>query len=102
MGTIFNGMIPIVGDFNGNGKPDLITNLASAVYAVEWMGTGWQMPIGVPPVQLVNYLVTSHFALADFGTPMAGGGFDATDPGRHRGDRLHRGGDRAAGSRSSR
>ena len=76
VGTIFNGMIPIVGDVNGNGKPDLVTNLGSAVYVVEWMGTGWQMPIGVPPVQVVPYLVTSHFALADFGTPMPGGGFN--------------------------
>jgi hypothetical protein len=76
VGTIFNGMIPIVGDLNNNGKPDLVTNLASAVYAVEWMGTGWQMPTGVPPVQVTPYLVTSHFALADFGTPMPGGGFD--------------------------
>ena len=40
VGTIFNGMIPIVGDLNGNGKPELVTNLAGSVYAVEWMGTG--------------------------------------------------------------
>jgi hypothetical protein len=76
VGTIFNGMIPIAGDLNGNGKPELVTNLAGSVYAVEWLGTGWQMPTGVPPILVAYNVVASHFALADFGTPMAGGGFD--------------------------
>jgi hypothetical protein len=78
VGTIFNGMIPIVGDLNGNGKPELVTNLAGSVYAVEWTGAGWQMPTGVPPILLAYTVFASHFARADFGTPMPGGGFDDT------------------------
>jgi hypothetical protein len=79
-GTAFNGITPVVGDFNGDGKADLLSNWQSGVFMSSWRGPGmgWEALMSAKPgQQLVNYLVATQFAVADFGTPMAGGGFDA-------------------------
>lgn len=81
LGTSFNGMIPIVADVDGDMKPELLSNWQSGVWMSKWLGPG----LGWDPLhsvkmgqQISNYSVTSHFAVADFGTPMPGGGFDPT------------------------
>jgi hypothetical protein len=81
LGTSFNGMIPIVADVDGDMKPELITNWQSGVWMSKWLGPGlgWDPLSSVKMGQQVsNYTVSSHFAVADFGTPMPGGGFDST------------------------
>jgi hypothetical protein len=80
LGVVFNGMIPIVADIDGDGKPELLTNWQNAIFMTKWLGVpmGWD-PIfaGKAGQQLSPYLSASHFAVADFGTASAGG-FDAT------------------------
>ncbi|HEY2731591.1 MAG TPA: VCBS repeat-containing protein [Polyangia bacterium] len=79
VGTSFNGMTPVVGDLDGDGVPELLTNWQSGVFMSKWMGPGmgWApLQAGRAGQQIANYQVASQFGLADFGTPMAGGGFD--------------------------
>jgi hypothetical protein len=79
VGTIFNGMIPIVADLDGDGVPDLLSNWQTGIWKTKWLGPGmgWDPMSSVKMGQQISfYSVASHFAVADFGTPMPGGGFD--------------------------
>jgi hypothetical protein len=81
LGTIFNGMIPIVADVDGDGRPELITNWQSGIWMSKWLGAGlgWDPLSSVKMGQQVSfYSVASHFAVADFGTAMPDGTFDPT------------------------
>ncbi|HET6281389.1 MAG TPA: VCBS repeat-containing protein, partial [Polyangia bacterium] len=69
-GTVFNGMIPIVGDLDGDKIPDLLTNWGETVFVTKWMGAAasWE-PINFGRVdQQIAVVPATQFALADFGT----------------------------------
>jgi hypothetical protein len=64
-GTIFNGMIPVVGDIDADGIPEMVTNAGGEIHMVEWKGaaTGWE-PYSFTTSLAPRY--ASHFAFADF------------------------------------
>lgn len=75
-GTTFNGFIPVVGDLNGDGTPQLITNTSGQLHVISWQGNGWEAPAYANSITQAS-VNASHFAYADFGTE-SGGSFDPT------------------------
>jgi hypothetical protein len=63
----FNGLIPVVGDLNRDGKVELVgISSTSEVTYFNWMGGRW-----VDNLMTFRAPGSSHFAFADFGTPGA-------------------------------
>jgi hypothetical protein len=71
----FNGLIPVVGDVDGDGVLELITGQQfSGVGISKWMGGMWSQPHSGNTKEFVNGYA-GHFAYADFGT-WTGGSFN--------------------------
>ncbi len=64
----FNGYIPVAGDFNGDGKPDLAASFGSEVTYLSFINDAW-VDQAFQGTRWRNF--GSHFAVADFGTPGA-------------------------------
>jgi len=67
---VFNGLIPVLGDVDGDGKVEIVVPVAStSVGLPDWMGTTWG-PLLPPGTTMANEFGTfaSHFAYADFGS----------------------------------
>jgi hypothetical protein len=77
---VFNGLIPVLGDLNGDGIVDMLSGVGNEGIAItRWMGTSWSPPVrdgnnGNSPTLILNNF-SSHYAYADFGT-YAAGAFD--------------------------
>jgi hypothetical protein len=63
----FNGLIPVVGDLNRDGKVELVAiTSTSEVTTFNWTNNKW-----VDNLMTFRVAASSHFAYADFGTPGA-------------------------------
>jgi hypothetical protein len=68
----FNGLIPIVGDLDGDNKLELITaQQYTSVGISHWENNAWTTPTNGDPKVFFGTLA-SHFAYADFGSYKAG------------------------------
>ena len=77
-GSTFNGFIPVIGDFDNDGVPSLLTSTGNSLYAVNWEGNGWGKADASSQIKF-NAGAIAHFAFADFGTESAdGNSFDET------------------------
>jgi len=72
----FNGLIPVLADFDLDGHVDLLTGQQfSGIGIMHWAGTMWTLPNNSNPKDFILNDFASHFAYADFGT-YSGGVFD--------------------------
>jgi hypothetical protein len=66
---VFNGMIPVLGDFDADGQVELVAPRWNELSFFGWSGQNW-VDEGIGEGQAFN-LMASHYAVADFGTPGA-------------------------------
>jgi hypothetical protein len=72
----FNGLIPVIGDLDGDGKLEIITAQQFSFLGLsDWTGSSWTQPVDNGSHKSMFGTFASHFAYADFGT-LSGGKFD--------------------------
>ena len=69
LSDVFNGMIPVLGDFDADGQIELVAPRYNELSFFGWTGENWTDEGGGMGVAF--NLMASHYAVADFGTPGA-------------------------------
>ncbi len=71
----FNGLIPVVGELNADGRPKLVGTVSNEITFFGWQNRQW---VDEGMISGAHFgVMASHFGIADFGTP--GSGADAFD-----------------------
>ncbi len=70
LSDVFNGMIPVLGDFDADGQIELVAPRYNELTFFGWNGQNW-VEEGSAGGGIAFNLMASHYAVADFGTPGA-------------------------------
>ena len=72
---VFNGLIPVVGDLDGDGIIELIAKSQEATSLYQWVGNEWALKFDFAYEHLggpTSTAIASHYAFADFGSGTPG------------------------------